>query len=216
MPFRIIKREITIEKQIDDFLDKTSESGLLYKHGVDAYLQGKIEIFKSKHAAIVKLEHEADSLRRTVEEQLYSQTLIPESRGDVLELLENIDQLLDRFKGALWRLDIERPVIPSAFHTDFMELVSYVSEAVETVIRSSRAFFKNINEVADHLHKVSFWETECDKVTTRLLKVIFRTEDLTLSQKMHVRDFVRHMDKIADVAEDVADRLAIYVIKRSL
>ena len=97
-----------------------------------------------------------------------------------------------------------------------MELVSYVSEAVEAIIRSSRAFFKNINEVDDHLHKVSFWETECDKVTTRLLKVIFRTEDLTLSQKMHVRDFVRHMDKIADVAEDVADRLAIYVIKRSI
>jgi len=216
MSFRIIKREITIEKQIDDFLDKTSESALLYKHGVNAYLEGNFEIFKNKHATLVKLEHEGDTLRRTVEEQLYSQTLIPESRGDVLELLENIDQLLDRFKGAIWRLDIERPVIPSALHTDFMELVAYVSKAVEAIIRSSRAFFKNIDGVADHLHKVSFWETECDKVSTRLQTVIFRSEDLTLSQKMHIRDFVRHMDRIADVAEDVADRLAIYVIKRSL
>jgi len=29
-------------------------------------------------------------------------------------------------------------------------------------------------------------------------------------------DFVRHVDKIADRAEDVADKLSIFVIKRSL
>ncbi len=33
---------------------------------------------------------------------------------------------------------------------------------------------------------------------------------------MQLRDLVRHVDKIADRAEDVADKLSIYVIKRSL
>ena len=64
--------------------------------------------------------------------------------------------------------------------------------------------------------KVSYWETESDKVSTRLQRAIFNKDDLHLSQKLQLRDFVMHVDKIADRAEDVSDKLSIYVIKRSL
>lgn len=216
MALGILKRKLGIEKQIDDFLDQVSESGLLFRQGVDNYLAGDMEAFENKLQQISDTEHQGDFLRRALEEMLYSQTLIPESRGDVLELLENMDSLLDRFKGALWRFDIECPEICSEFNDDYKELVKYVAEAVESIVRSSRAFFKDISAVADHLHKVSYWETESDKISTRLQRAVFRREDLRLSHKMQLRDFVRHIDKIADRAEDVADSLSIYVIKRSL
>jgi uncharacterized protein Yka (UPF0111/DUF47 family) len=99
---------------------------------------------------------------------------------------------------------------------DFRELTSCVVEAVEAVVRSSRAFFKDISSVADHIHKVPYWETESDKIASRLQQSIFRQEDLPLSHKMQLRDFVKHVDKIADRAEDVSDKLRIFVIKRSL
>ena len=111
---------------------------------------------------------------------------------------------------------IERIEIDSKFHDDFKELVKYVVEASEAIVRSARAFFKNTGAVSDHMHKVSFWETEADKVSTRLQKKIFRQEDMRLSHRMQLRDFVRHVDKIADRSEDVADKLSIFVIKRSL
>ena len=66
------------------------------------------------------------------------------------------------------------------------------------------------------MHKVPYWETESDKISTRLQRAIFRREDLRLSHRMQLRDFVRHIDEIADRAEDDADRMSIYVIKRSL
>jgi hypothetical protein len=212
----ILKKKIGIEKQIDDFLDQVSESGLLFKSGINAYLKNKIEAFEKKLESIVETEHHGDALRRSLEEQLYTQTLIPESRGDVLSLLESMDSLLDRFKGAMWRFDIECPVIGDEFHEDFIELINSVVEAVEAIVRSSRAFFKDISAVADHMHKVSYWETESDKISTRLQRNIFRQKELRLSHRMQLRDFVRHIDKIADRAEDVADHLSIFVIKRSL
>ncbi len=216
MEFRILKRKLGIEKQVDAFLDEVSESGLLFKNGVDDYLNGNASAFEEKIEHIYETEHRGDDLRRLLEEQLYTQTLIPESRGDVLELLENLDALLDRFKGALFRFDIERPEIFPEFHTEFKTLVHCVVESVEAIVRSSRAFFKEIATVADHMHKVSYWETESDKASTRLQRAIFRKEDLPLAQKIQLRDFVRHVDKIADRAEDVSDMLSIYVIKRSL
>jgi len=216
MEFRILKRKLGIEKQMDAFLDQVSESGLLFKNGIDDYLGGNASAFEEKIEHIYETEHRGDALRRSLEEQLYSQTLIPESRGDVLELLENLDALLDRFKGALFRFDIERPEIFPEFHSDFKTLVQCVVEAVEATVRSARAFFKEIAMVADHMHKVSYWETESDKVSTRLQRAIFSREDLPLAQKIQLRDFVRHVDKIADRAEDVSDMLSIYVIKRTL
>jgi len=216
MEFTILKRTMDIGRQIDDFLDRVSESGLLFQHGVSDYLNGNQSAFSEKIEHIIDVEHQGDALRRSLEEQLYTKTLIPESRGDVLELLEAMDALLDRFKGALYRFDIEEPEIPLQFHEGFKELIACVVEAVEAMVRSSRAFFKEISGVADHMHKVSYWETESDKTSTRLQRAIFHTDDLNLSQKMQLRDFVTHVDKIADRAEDVSDKLSIYVIKRSL
>ncbi len=212
----ILRKKMGIEKQVDDFLNQISEAGLLFKTGVDIYLKGKKDAFLKKADEIAEVEHRGDALRRTIEEQLYLKTLIPESRGDVLDLFENMDALLDRFKGAIWRFEIERIEIDPKFHDDFKELVNYVVEASEAIVRSVRAFFKDTKAVADHLHKVSFWETEADKVSTRLQRKIFRQEDMRLSHRMQLREFVRHVDKIADRAEDVADKLNIFVIKRSL
>jgi predicted phosphate transport protein (TIGR00153 family) len=216
MELRVLKRRLEIGKRIDDFLDNVSESGLLFKLGVDSFLKGNFESFGKKLEDITQTEKQGDSLRRSLEEQLYVRTLIPESRGDVLELLENMDALLNRFKGAMWRFEIEYPVIPAELHNDVKELVACVVEAVEAMVRSARAFFKDIAAVADHMHKVSYWEKQSDKVSTQLQRNIFRQEDLRLSHKLQLRDFVIHIDHIADQAEDVADQMSIYVIKRSL
>ena len=75
---------------------------------------------------------------------------------------------------------------------------------------------RDLAAVADHLHKVSHWETQSDKVSTRIQMRVFREKELHLSHRMQLRDFIRHVDKIADRAEDVADKLRIYAIKRSL
>jgi predicted phosphate transport protein (TIGR00153 family) len=212
----ILKKRIGIEKEIDEFLDQVSEAGLLCKNGMDAYLKGNMEAFAQCLTSIRNKEHRGDNLRRSIEQDLYQKTLIPESRGDVMELLEDMDALLDRFTGLIWQFEIERPDICSEFHEDFKELLQYSIEAVEAGVRSCRAFFKDITAVADHIHKVSFWEKESDKVSTRLQQAIFGRQDLHLSHKMHLRFFTKQVDRIADEAEDVADRLNIYVIKRTL
>ena len=212
----ILKRKIGIEKEVDEFLNRVSEAGLLCKQGMDIYLKGDMEVYSTYLKNIRDTEHKGDDLRRSLEKDLYEKTLIPESRGDVMELLEDMDALLDRYTGLIWQFEIERPDICAEFHQDFRELLSHSVEAVEADVRSCRAFFKDINAVNDHIHKVSFWEKESDKVSTRLQRAIFGRADLRLSHKMHLRFFVKQVDRIADEAEDVADRLNIYVIKRML
>ena len=210
-PFRRAK---VLENEIDTFLDKLSESGLLFKRAVHIYLhEGASADFDDKLQAVNRLESEADKLRRSIETQLYTQTLIPESRGDVLGLLDNLDSVLSHYEGTLWGFSIEQPDIPPEFSADFVLLCDTAVLAVESIVLASRAFFRNIEAVHDHMHKVMFYEKEADKVSTKLKRAIFGS-DLPLSRKAHLRNFVEHIDNVADQSEDVADRLAIYTIKR--
>lgn len=212
----IFKNRTGIEKEIDSFLNLASESGLIFIQGIDAFLVNSLDSFSGHLTHIVETEKEADVLRRSIEDLLYRKTLIPESRGDVLELIERMDALLGRFKGVMFRIEIERPNINPQFHHGLKGLSNCVIQAVEAATLSLRSYFKDISQATDHIHKISFWETEADKASTSLQKAIFNNHELGLDLKMQLRDLVRSIDKIADHAEDLGDTLAIYVIKRSL
>ena len=216
MNLGILRRQVKIIKRIDSFLDLVSEAGLLFKAGVAAYLDEEETEFLRKLEMLNKVEHLGDELRRDLEQQLYLKTLIPESRGDVLDLLENMDQLTDSFKHSLFRFEIERPAIPDIFDKEYKALVATVVDSVEAMVLSARAFFSNLPAVNDHMHKVSYWESESDEVSARLQRAIFRDPQLHLSHKNQLRDFARDIDTVANKAEDVADKLAIFVIKRTL
>lgn len=216
MEFDIFKQRPGIETQVDEFLNRISEAGLIFKGAIVDYLKGDLETFENKRDRLHETERQGDVLRRELERMLYTKTLIPESRGDVLELIENMDKLLDHYKGAMWRIDIEHPHICDEFHEDFKELVEYGVEAVEATVCACRAFFRNIDAASTHMDKVIYWEKKSDVVSTRLQRAVFRREELRLSHKRHIREFVRSMEKIADEAEDVIDRLSIYIIKRAL
>ncbi len=209
------KRSRILETQIDAFLDAISQGAIVFKQAIRDYLEGETEKFEERIVAIGKLEAEADELRRTVESQLYSQSLIPEHRGDVLGLLENMDNVVDTAKTTLNQFSVESPDIPPELNREYTELAETAANAAESIVLATRAFFRDINAVTDHLHKVHFYEKEADKIGNRLKRHVFSLE-LDLSQKIHLRYFALHIDNLADRAEQVADRLSIYAIKREI
>ncbi len=213
---RIFGKTKSLEGEIDDFLNKISTASLIFKHAIEIYLhEGASNDFNEKLQHVNSLESEADNLRRNIERQLYAHTLIPESRGDVLGLIENLDSILNTLEGALWNFSIETPDIHEEYHSDFKVLTEMSVLAVEHLIIASRAFFVNVEDANHHNHKVMFYEKETDKISTKLKRAIF-SSNMELAQKAHVRNFVEHIDNIADLSEDVADRLAIYIIKRTV
>jgi predicted phosphate transport protein (TIGR00153 family) len=169
---------------------------------------------RPRHARSTKSKP-GDDLRRTIETQLYEQTLIPDLRADVLRLLEDLDTLINITQANCYRFTIETPDIPPEYHGDFMRLTENVVACVETVVLSSRAFFRNIDAVRDHNSKVMFYETEADKISTKLKTMAF-SSDLPKVEKIHLRYFIERVDELANEAEDIADALAIYTIKRSI
>ncbi len=203
-----------LERQIDDFFDKVAEAGLVFSRALEMYLaNGASDEFETLLKQASDIEGKADTLRRNIEMELYAQTLIPDLRGDVLRLLEDMDKLINMYEGNLHRISVQQPDVSEQFHTGYLELTRTVVTCVESVVMAARSFFRDINSVRDHNARVIFHETEADKISSKLQRAIF-SSDLSLERKMHLRYFGERIDDLANAAEDVADTLAIYAIKR--
>lgn len=204
-----------LESQIDEYLDSVSQGGIVFKQGVKEYLEKNDQSFSERIKAINELEHKADDLRRAIENRLYAQTLIPEHRGDVLGLLESTDNVIDTMKETLDQFEIENPFIPEELNMDFIELSGASVMSTEFLVNASRAFYKDLKSVNNHLHKIYFYEKEADRIGNQIKRKAFKM-DIDLSLKFHLRYFALHIQQVSDKAESVADRLAIYTIKRTI
>lgn len=204
-----------IEAEIENYLDMVVKASFLFKQGIKYYLEGYREDFEERLNSIDELEHNADILRRSIESKLYEKTLIPESRGDVLGLLEGTDRVLDRTAETLHQFSVESPFILPEIKPMFLELSEASMSALETIINGIRAYFRDIKNVRDFINKVQLYETESDKIFEKLIRTVFET-DIHLSEKIHLRYFAYQIERIANEAEDVGDRLAIATIKRHL
>lgn len=205
-----------LEQQVDALHDKIVEISMVFKKAVNLFLKEKRSSDYKKLSKEIKIiEHDADTLRREIEKRLYTQNLIPDFRGDVLQLVENLDKVINEFDDVAHGLYLEQPDIPEIYHENLKELVNQVCECAENLAFASRVFFKDFTSVRNYAQKVYFLEHETDKTTAKLLDAVFAS-DLELAHKLQLKTFLREVADIADLAEDCIDQLLIYVIKRDI
>lgn len=211
----LFKKTKLLEGQIEEYLDCVVRGALLFRQGVKYYLENRMDDFEARLNDLDNLESHGDQLRRQIETNLYEHTLIPESRGDVLGLLESTDAVLNTMDETLMQFSVEIPELIPELHQMYIELAEVSTAAVEAMVLAIRSYFRDLTAVRDHINKVQFYENESDKIARKIKRIVFR-KDLRLSHKIHMRYFAYHIENIADEAEDVTDRLAIATIKRYL
>ncbi len=211
------QRARKIEANIDKYLDNITKAILTFDQGIKEYFNGNIDLFEDKFKETSQLESDSDELRRDIKYTLYRDLLIPDSRGDVLGLLETLDDVIDVTEEVLRAFSIEKPTVLSDFKEDFLSLTEMSVKTAKELVSASRAFFRDITHVHDFITQVHYWEHEADKVEERIKRKAFGSENIDkLSYKVQVRYFAERISLLADTAEDVAERLDVYTIKRSI
>jgi len=210
------KRSAYLENQIDEMLDAISSGIIVFETAINCYFNGDLKTFNMNIRTIDKLESKVDELRRNIENDLYQHSLIPEHRGDVLDLLESIDEVINMMKEVLYQFLVEKPFFLQDIVPNFKQLAATSTKAAEALVIAVRAFFRDVRTVKDHLYKVYHFEKEADNISHQLKSKVFQNNKYELAQKMHLRYFSLHIDHIADVSETVADKLSIFAIKRNI
>jgi predicted phosphate transport protein (TIGR00153 family) len=208
-------RTKALEKKVDGFLDTVATGMLAFREGIEAYLVQDEEAFERLLGTVSDLERRADELSREIETDLYTYSLIPDQRGDVLSVIEEMDDLLDWAKAVMQKFEVEIPSIPEVYRQGYRNVLGHSVHAAHHAICAARSYFRDPSRVKEDLTKVEFYESEADEAALRLKREIYRSE-LELAERIHLRYFAERVESLSDFADDVAKTLAIATIKRSV
>ena len=201
--------------EIDQFIDRVAEAVMVLEQTQLHYLDnGADDQLDERLEQILDIEQRGDTLRRNIANVMYSQMLMPDTRGDVLSLLDEVDTTLDDCTHGVASLVIEQPEVHEATVDDFRAMAAEVTKAALAMLKAARAYFKEPNAVRDHVHKVNFHNAEATKITLRAGKAIYRS-DLPLDRKQQLNRWLTAVRGVASHADDVAEQVAIFAVKRS-
>ena len=158
-------------------------------------------------------ESRADDIRREIEVVMYSKALFPESRGDILGLLETMDKVPNQAEHTVQMLQTHHITIPQPLQAGIFELAAICRRCTEALLDAVAKLFTDFTNATVTIGKVDQLESEADQVELKLIETIFAS-DLPDLQKILLRDLVKHIASISDRAENVGDRLRIIVAKR--
>ncbi len=187
------------------------QAGMKYllKHGYDAHFT---RLVNEAH----KKESDADGVRRHIEFQLYERSLLPDSREDLLLLLERLDAIPNRAEEVLRDLEIQRIEIPEPIHDAVKELTKLGIRAFEMVAEAVEDAIGRGEKIKDLARRVDDLESVADKTEQNCRRWIFRKSNLDPCQKILLSNLVNGIGDLCDEGEDAAYFLRVFVIKRRI
>ena len=138
-----IRRERKVQKLMAGYMDVWIACIRAFRDAWEIYLaEGITEEFLYRVDATHKEESRADDMRRTIEHELYSKALIPESRGDILGTLESVDRLLTAAEWTLYEVRLQEIKIPEPIKPNIAKVVDLTCSCCEMVQKAVRALVK--------------------------------------------------------------------------
>ncbi len=208
------KHEKDIKAQIRAYFDAVDEVMGAFEKAIATYLQeGLSEDFAAGDRATHRLESHADDLRIAVEKTLYRKALLPESRDDLLDLLEAFDDIPNLAETILFHLLTQQLLMPPPLLPHFRSLVEVNMDAYRLVRQATEHLFAQPESMERAVAPVDRAESESDALERALVIEIFRS-DFPKADMILLRDIVMKTSDISDAALLVARRLDILSLKR--
>jgi len=206
------KQEHKVEKLVRQHLELVDNTLRSFQKALDAYLNKNDQVTELA-AEVHQWESKADDVRREVTAQLLKGALLGSFRGDMLRLIEEIDKLANTADSLMNSLILQNIQIPESLYPRINTICDKSIDILDELNPAIELLFSNMTEVLTHTSQIEKLEGEIDEVEKASIRDLFLM-DLSLAEKLWVRDFISHLAQLSDRAEDLSDLIEIIVAKR--
>jgi predicted phosphate transport protein (TIGR00153 family) len=208
------KKKHKVEKLVYDYLDLSNKCLLCCETSFNNFCKSNVagdEFFEEiKNAHLY--EAEGDNLRRDIEFMMYYKSLIPESRGDVLGLLEAVDRLPNKAEAILREIYQTAIAFPEVYLARLQELYVINMDAAKKAITMCYTYFQSPDEISSLQKEIAMLESKSDRREILLTREVM-TSDLDTLHKLSMKELIRMFGQTSNIAEDIADRIKLLSVK---
>jgi predicted phosphate transport protein (TIGR00153 family) len=163
-------------------------------------------------AEIHRREHEADDIIRQVLTTVRRTFLTPFDRGAITSLIGAMDDAIDEMQSTARAVDIYEL---RTFEPEMREMVAMIAEAASLTAEAMpllRDLTRNGVRIHEITEKVVRLEGDADDAHAKGLKRAFQAQSDRPMQFMVSREIYKHLERITDAFEDVANEIDGIVI----
>ena len=210
------KKQRDVEALVLEHLNRVDESLQYFIQSITAYVQeGDVEKANQLAFETHKAEGQADDVRRRVETKLLAGALMPASRRDILQLVEQTDRLANAAENALDHLLLQKIEIPDVMRPALIEITDKTEIIFSHVKSAISNLFGHMETALEHTAMIEQIEGEIDHIERKAIKGLFE-QDFELARKVQLNGFVRSVVELSDRAEDLSDHIELMVAQKHL
>jgi predicted phosphate transport protein (TIGR00153 family) len=210
----LFKKELQVESLIYDYLETLKQTQENFLKAFKACLQDPCgENLDFLIAQTHKFESKADDIREEIKLLMYGKALIPDARGDIMGLLESIDEIPRLFERVLYMIQTQRLYVPPELEPDISELVRISLECCDLVVEQVTALLQKKEGIRSQMNIIDTNESHCDHIERRIIIKVFDS-DIDPFVKLQVKELVVEIGNISDQADRVSRRINIISMKR--
>jgi predicted phosphate transport protein (TIGR00153 family) len=210
------KKERQLESLIYSYLENLGKIQNHFVKAMETCLKyGTCDDFQFLMDQTHKYESRADDLRDETNELMYSRALIPESREDIMALLERVDAIPRYFEQVLNMIRTQKIAIPEFLVLDIQELIRVSMESCDLMVKQIDVMIKKKEGIRALMSTIDQNESHCDHIERRMIVRIFNS-DLDPFQKLQLKEVVVTMGEISDQADRVSKQVNIMTMKRRI
>jgi len=210
----LFRKQRQVQIRIERYLENLRHVQRTFSGAINSCLDGDTESdFKVLADETHRFESKADDVREEIKTLMYSKVLLPESRGDIMGLLESIDHIPRFFEVILNIIRTQRLAIPDLIVSDIRELVRVSLEACELMIGQVEDLFLKGSQIPELLEVIDEKESQCDAIERRIIITLFDS-DIDPFLKLQLKELVVFLGEISDQADRVSKRINIINLKR--
>ena len=202
--------------RLNEYIKVTEDTLSLFSDAMTYLLENSMDDrFSVMAAQVSKHESIADDLRRQIELEMYQKSLLPETRKDLLIIIENIDRIPTRAETILNMFLTQKTVILDQIKAPMLELVTLSLQTYKYTVEAVEDCFGKMTHVNDLNRLVDNNESIGDGCERKMISTIFDA-DIDTADKILQKEFVLQLGSICDMCETTLDLVVICAVKRSV
>jgi hypothetical protein len=210
----LFKKELQLENLINNYLENLGKIQEHFIKAMDVCLKdGICDEFSFLIDQTHKFESRADDIRDEINELMYSRALIPESREDIMALIERVDEIPRSFEHVLNIIRTEKIALPDFLVLDIQELIRVSMESCDSMIKQIDVMIKKKEGIRTFMSTIDQNESHCDHIERRIIVKLFES-DLEPFVKLQLKELVIVLGEISDQVDRVSKRVNIMAMKR--
>jgi predicted phosphate transport protein (TIGR00153 family) len=202
--------------------EKVKECGWAFQQAIECYASAKCQEFDAYRQEVIRLESEADVIKRRIRGHIPTGTRMPFGKFELFWYIREQDRVLDAVQDALdWLSYRNIPVKSEELKKQLFLLVDSVMEPIEELSRmvaEAKTYFTTYSEkqrklVKDIIHNLRKREHEADQIEDEFKIKIFvlETDPVGIFHLVRLSEII---GSIADHAENAGDMMRAMIARR--